>query len=122
MAPYMENQQPTAASTDSNAQAPSIKSEEPAIKTESPAIKTEAPSTKSESPFVKKEEPSIKTESPYIKTEATPQTNGKYDTAQGPFGLESASLKGKVALVTGAGTSIYLALLPLPPISSTLSL
>jgi hypothetical protein len=30
---------------------------------------------------------------------------GKYTKIPGPLGIESASLKGKVALVTGAGTS-----------------
>lgn len=33
----------------------------------------------------------------------TSQTGSKYDAIPGPLGLASASLEGKVALVTGAG-------------------
>lgn len=33
---------------------------------------------------------------------------GKYNAIPGPLGLASASLEGKVALVTGAGTSCSL--------------
>lgn len=32
---------------------------------------------------------------------------GKYTKIPGPLGIESASLKGKVALVTGAGTLLH---------------
>ena len=35
--------------------------------------------------------------------------SSKYDAIPGPLGLESASLKGKVALVTGAGTPLLAA-------------
>jgi hypothetical protein len=38
----------------------------------------------------------------------------KYDQIPGPLGLASASLQGKVALVTGAGTYIILRLIPFP--------
>lgn len=34
----------------------------------------------------------------------TAKTGSKYDAIPGPLGLASASLEGKVALVTGAGT------------------
>jgi hypothetical protein len=34
----------------------------------------------------------------------TTTTEGKYNQIPGPLGLASASLEGKVALVTGAGT------------------
>lgn len=33
-------------------------------------------------------------------------TTSKYDQIPGPLGLAAASLEGKVALVTGAGTSL----------------
>lgn len=35
---------------------------------------------------------------------AAPAKKGKYNAIPGPLGLASASLEGKVALVTGAGT------------------
>lgn len=35
---------------------------------------------------------------------ASHHASGKYDQVPGPLGMDSASLKGKVALVTGAGT------------------
>ena len=37
----------------------------------------------------------------------TTATSSKYDQIPGPLGLASASLEGKVALVTGAGTYIF---------------
>lgn len=36
---------------------------------------------------------------------AAPAKKGKYNAIPGPLGLASASLEGKVALVTGAGKS-----------------
>lgn len=42
---------------------------------------------------------------PGTTTVSAPHGTSKYDEIPGPLGLASASLEGKVALVTGAGKS-----------------
>ncbi|KAK0713241.1 hypothetical protein B0T26DRAFT_359624 [Lasiosphaeria miniovina] len=47
----------------------------------------------------------------------TSNTPGKFSQIPGPLGLASASLEGKVALVTGAGTSWHISFHPFLQVS-----